>query len=174
MADGNPFDAPLQSEIDEHQQAQAATVQASGNGNPFDEPLMSEKAEAQAGQNRQRLTPYDPAKFGRYTTAENYPQWSSKPPAAGPNLKAGEMEAWTGAHLTPKQAVTTAATTAAPALLAPVAGPLMEAAAPVINAAIEHLGNLDKIVKVAKTMGYGTFTLKEAHDLYKMFSGDNK
>lgn len=42
----NPFDAPLQSEIQEHQQAQAATLKASPTGNPFDEPLMSEKAEA--------------------------------------------------------------------------------------------------------------------------------
>src|SRR5215467_4945886 len=50
MADGNPFDAPLQSEIDEHQQAQAASVQASDIGNPFDEPLMSEKAEAHLAQ----------------------------------------------------------------------------------------------------------------------------
>ena len=45
---GNPFDAPLASEIQDHQQAQAATVAASPIGNPFDEPLMSEKAEAQA------------------------------------------------------------------------------------------------------------------------------
>jgi hypothetical protein len=45
---GNPFDAPLASEIQEHQQAQAATVASSHNGNPFDEPLMSEKAEAAA------------------------------------------------------------------------------------------------------------------------------
>lgn len=50
MADdnGNPFDTPLGSEVDDHQQQQAATVQASDNGNPFSEPLLSEKAEAQA------------------------------------------------------------------------------------------------------------------------------
>jgi hypothetical protein len=47
MADNNPFDTPLQSETQDHQQAQAATVQASDNGNPFAEPLMSEKVEAQ-------------------------------------------------------------------------------------------------------------------------------
>jgi hypothetical protein len=43
----NPFDRPLDSEIQEHQQAQATTVKASPIGNPFDEPLLSEKAEAQ-------------------------------------------------------------------------------------------------------------------------------
>jgi hypothetical protein len=43
---GNPFDAPLASEVQDHQQAQTARVQNSDNGNPFDEPLMSEKAEA--------------------------------------------------------------------------------------------------------------------------------
>jgi hypothetical protein len=42
----NPFDRPLDSEIQEHQQQQAATVAASPIGNPFDEPLASEKAEA--------------------------------------------------------------------------------------------------------------------------------
>ncbi len=47
---GNPFDRPLNSELDEHQRQQAATVQASDNGNPFNEPLMSEKLEAQAAQ----------------------------------------------------------------------------------------------------------------------------
>jgi len=47
---GNPFDRPLDSELDEHQRQQAATVQASDNGNPFNEPLMSEKLEAQAAQ----------------------------------------------------------------------------------------------------------------------------
>lgn len=39
----NPFDKPLASEVQEHQQAQAATQQTTGN--PFDEPLASEKAE---------------------------------------------------------------------------------------------------------------------------------
>lgn len=47
MAEGNPFDTPLQSEMGEHQQQQATTQQASSNGNPFDEPLLSEKAENQ-------------------------------------------------------------------------------------------------------------------------------
>ena len=47
---GNPFNAPLASELQDHQQAQAATVAASSNGNPFDEPLLSEKVEAQQAQ----------------------------------------------------------------------------------------------------------------------------
>jgi len=50
MADdnGNPFNTPLGSEVQDHQAAHAATVAASDNGNPFNEPLLSEKAEAQA------------------------------------------------------------------------------------------------------------------------------
>jgi len=43
---GNPFNQPLNSELQESQQRQAATVAASPNGNPFDEPLASEKADA--------------------------------------------------------------------------------------------------------------------------------
>lgn len=42
---GNPFDAPLSSEMQDHQQAQNITQKASTNGNPFDEPLAAEKAE---------------------------------------------------------------------------------------------------------------------------------
>jgi hypothetical protein len=51
---GNPFDVPLNSEIQESQQRQAATpAKPSGYVNPFDEPLASEVAEqahAEAGQ----------------------------------------------------------------------------------------------------------------------------
>jgi len=46
----NPFDRPLDSEVQEHQQAQTSTVRASANGNPFEEPLLSEKLETQAAQ----------------------------------------------------------------------------------------------------------------------------
>lgn len=42
---GNPFDVPLNSEIQESQQRQQASQAASSNGNPFDEPLASEVAE---------------------------------------------------------------------------------------------------------------------------------
>jgi hypothetical protein len=44
------------------------------------------------------------------------------------------------------------------------------AASPIVDAAISHLGNLTSIVKAAKNIGWGTFTLKEAHDLYKWTS----
>src|SRR5690242_8874056 len=47
---GNPFDRPLDSELDEHQRQQATTLAKSPNGNPFDEPLLSEKLEAEAAQ----------------------------------------------------------------------------------------------------------------------------
>jgi hypothetical protein len=43
---GNPFDIPLNSEIQESQQRQQASQSSSDNGNPFDEPLASEVAEA--------------------------------------------------------------------------------------------------------------------------------
>jgi hypothetical protein len=60
---GNPFDQPLNSEVQESQQRQVATQQASPNGNPFDEPLASEVAEKnakvnledQASKNRQMM-----------------------------------------------------------------------------------------------------------------------
>lgn len=47
---GNPFDRPLDSELDEHQRQQATTLAKSSNGNPVDEPLISEKLEAKVAQ----------------------------------------------------------------------------------------------------------------------------
>lgn len=54
------------------------------------------------------------------------------------------------------------------------AGIAADALGAVVPAVIGHLENLDKIVKAAKALGYGTFSLKEAHDMYKMFTGDKK
>jgi hypothetical protein len=42
---GNPFDVPLNSELQESQQRQQV-AQSAPDYNPFDEPLASEKAEA--------------------------------------------------------------------------------------------------------------------------------
>ena len=44
----------------------------------------------------------------------------------------------------------------------------------IVSAAIEHLGSLTKIVQAAKNIGWTSFSLKEAHDLYKMVAGDKK
>ncbi len=53
----NPFDAPLNSEIEESRQRQQSRQAASDNGNPFDVPLASEIAEqqAQAEENKRNL-----------------------------------------------------------------------------------------------------------------------
>lgn len=170
MADGNPFDAPLASEIQDHQQTQAATVQASSNGNPFDEPLMSEKADAQANSSTK---PYDPQVFGKFTTAENYPTWLKTSPKSGPTLKPGEAEAWMSAH-TPGGMKQMATDAAVPVVAGAATAGAVLTAPEIIGAAIEHLGSLDKIVQAAKGLGYGAFGLKEAHDLYKMVAGDSK
>jgi len=45
---------------------------------------------------------------------------------------------------------------------------------PIVQAAVSHLANLNKIVKAAQIMGWTGFGMKEAHDLYKMVSGDKK
>lgn len=151
MADdnGNPFDAPLASEVQDHQQAQAATVQASSNSNPFDEPLMSEKAEAaQAKQAAETQTPvsqlFGGMHGGSYDIAFRDPKGQISPDT----IKA--------------EAVGGAAGIAADGLGA------------VVPAAIAHLGDLTKIVKAAKDLGWASFGLKEAHDLYKMVNGDKK
>lgn len=71
----------------------------------------------------QKLQPYDPAKFGRYTTADNYANWAATPPKAGPLTKPGEYEAWTGAHLSPSDTLKVSAQ--APALGLATVAPLM-------------------------------------------------
>ncbi len=38
----------------------------------------------------------------------------------------------------------------------------------IVDAAISHLGNLTNIVRAAKSLGWTSFGLKEAHDIYKM------
>lgn len=55
-----------------------------------------------------------------------------------------------------------------------LAGSAALAASPIVDAAVAHLGGLTKIVQAAKNLGWASFGLKEAHDLYKMVSGDKK
>lgn len=144
---GNPFDAPLASEVQDHQQSQAATVQASSNGNPFDEPLMSEKAEAATAPQSKNFdvgAALGGMHGGSYDIAFRDPKGQISPDT----IKA--------------EAVGGAAGIAADGLGA------------VVPAAIAHLGDLTKIVKAAKDLGWASFGLKEAHDLYKMVNGDKK
>jgi|SRR5579871_964950 len=90
---GNPFDAPLQSELQEHQQAQAATQAASSNGNPFDEPLASEKAEAalQANQGADipKVTTSTNPKLAAAMAAKDMPEYVGATGAGAAALMAG-------------------------------------------------------------------------------------
>lgn len=144
----NPFDAPLASELQEHQQAQAATQAASPNGNPFDEPLASEKAEAQVKAN---TAPKD---------------------SVSPSSLLGTLGAMGRSPLRPT-AQDTSFYQEHPGE-ATAAGVTGIAAPIVVDTAIAHLGSLTKIVQAAKALGWTTFGLKEAHDLYKMVTGPEK
>jgi hypothetical protein len=152
---GNPFDAPLQSELGEHQQAQANTVQGSSNGNPFDEPLLSEKAEAQ------------------HTDAQNAYR---KATAAGANIVPGAAEKAMGQVWGDNAAQTKQFLKSAGQATLETAGGILGASefTPVTEKALEYLPHLAKIAKVAKDLGWTTFGLKEAHDLYRMAAGDSK
>lgn len=108
---GNPFDVPLQSEVGEHQQAQAVTQNASPNGNPFEEPLVSEKAEnhnASTGQitndvGNQVIVPKDGESFsdtmkraavqGQKTTPDQINSELASVPGKLPALAAGVVGA---------------------------------------------------------------------------------
>lgn len=130
-----------------------------------------------------KFAPYNAAAFGRYTTPENYEKWASTQPKIGPDSKPGEYEAWTGANTpggtkeTLKTIPVAAAETLAGITGASVAGPLIAASpemVPLAAKAVEYLSHLDNIVKVAKTLGYTSFGLEQAHDIYKWVSGDDK
>lgn len=147
MAEGNPFDTPLASEVQDHQQAQAATVQSSDNGNPFGEPLLSEKAEAATVPTNKNFdvgAALGGMHGGSYDIAFRDPKGQISPDT----IKA---EAVGGA-----------------------AGIAADGLAMAVPAVIAHLNSLDKVVKAAKALGYGSFGLKEAHDLIKQFTGDTK
>jgi hypothetical protein len=142
---GNPFDAPLASEMQEHQQAMASTVAASANGNPFDEPLMSEKAEAQA----QATAPQ--TNFVPNARIRNLPN-----PAEG---------------LTPGQALINGAQTGAELAAVPASAIGLGEAEPVIAHLAENLPNLDKAWKIVKIVGGGTYTLQHLKDVLKVLGG---
>jgi hypothetical protein len=60
------------------------------------------------------------------------------------------------------------------ALGATESGLLNNVGEPVVKAAVDHLASLTKIVQAAKNLGWASFGLKEAHDIYKMVSGDKR
>jgi hypothetical protein len=146
---GNPFDAPLQSEAGEHQQAQAATQKASPNGNPFDEPLVSEKAAA---------------------------QMKSNPELDASNTRQMAVAGLTGMptpNMTDQDKASFERGKAAGAVSVPAVTGAM-AAGPVIDAVGAHLGTIKTIIDIASKAGLGAFGYKEARELYKEFSGSDK
>jgi len=152
-ANANPFDTPLPSEVNEHQQA----VAASATGNPFDEPLPSEKAEQQAANSDY---------IKKVNTTWDSPAGQAEK-AMGESMGDNKAQAIVGVKSFGNAALQTAGGVLG-------AGPLASAADAVVPAAIAHLGSLTKIVQAAKTLGWASFGLKEAHDLYKMVSGGSK
>jgi hypothetical protein len=55
---------------------------------------------------------------------------------------------------------------------APFVPSAVSVAAPLVARATEYLSHLDNIVKVAKTLGYTTFGIEQAHKLYQWVSGE--
>ena len=150
MADGNPFDTPLASEVQDHQQAQTATVQASHNGNPFDEPLLSEKAEAQA-KAKAAANPEQEASNTRQMLVAGLTGMPT------PNMTEADRASFEKG----KAAGAISVPVVAGALAAP------GAFGPVTDKVVEYLPHLARIIKTARDLSLTGFGLKEAHDLYK-------
>jgi hypothetical protein len=141
----NPFDRPLDSELDEHQRAQANTIAASDDGNPFDEPLASEKAEAAHAAAIAQPTGYVPN-----ARIRNLPN-----PAGG---------------MTPGEALLSGAATGAGVAALPASSAVGDLAAPIIAAVGSHLSTIKNIMSLAEKAGIGAIGYKEARELYKEFT----
>lgn len=153
---GNPFDKPLNSELQEHQQQQAVTMKASPNGNPFDEPLASEKAEAAAKQ-----------------------QAEANPAQEASNTRQMLVSGLTGMptpNMTEQDRQNFEAGKAAGAVSVPVVAGAMSlnAAAPLITTLAEHLPTLDKAYKILTAIGAGTYTVQHLKDVMKIIGGSGK
>jgi hypothetical protein len=177
-ADGNPFTEPLESEIQEHQQAHAASIAASDNGNPFNEPLLSEKTEAQAqnggpSQEEQQFLQSNPGY--KYIAAD--PKFPNRPAGVYPT---GPGNGWRNdpsysqspvdlhmARNTAQGAATAAAATAA----IPASAMVLGEVAPVIAHLAENLPNLDKAWKIVKIVGGTEYTLQHLKDVLKVLGG---
>lgn len=143
----NPFDTPLPSEVQEHQQTSAARVSAGGN--PFDDPLPSEKAEAQLKAN--------PAEDASQTRQMLVSGLTGMPT---PNMTEQDKASFERGKM--------AGAISVPAVAGAVAsGPLMGAIG-------EHLTTIKNIIDLGSKIGLGTMGYKEARELYKEFVGGKK
>jgi hypothetical protein len=156
----NPFDRPLDSEVQEHQQSQAATVQASPIGNPFDEPLLSEKLEAQAKQAGQMTNDVGNTVIVP-KEGESFDDTMKRAAAYGKTVTPSQINAET--RTAPGKAATVlaaapaigAAGTAALAAPGELAG-TAEKFLQISEKALEHLGeNYPQLTKLAAKLGYG-------------------
>jgi hypothetical protein len=139
----NPFDTPLPSEVQDHQQASAAKVAAGGN--PFDEPLPSEKAEAQLKAN--------PAEDASNTRQMLVSGLTGMPT---PNMTEQDKASFERGKMAGAVSVPVVASAAS-------SGPLLEAIG-------GHLTTIKSIIDAASKIGIGTLTYQEAKHLYKEFA----
>ena len=175
-ADGNPFAAPLASEVEEHQQAQAATVSSSHNGNPFDEPLMSEKAEAQnAGPSPEEQHFLQSNPGYKYVSADT--KFPNRPAGIYPSGPGNEWRNDPSYSQSPvdlqlaRNTAQGAATAAAATAAVPATAIGLSEVAPVIAHLAENLPNLDKAWKIIKIVGGAEYSLQHLKDVLKVLGG---
>jgi hypothetical protein len=174
----NPFDKPLQSEIDEHKVAQAQTVAKSYNGNPFDEPLASEKAEAKAKAAASAGgTGETPADISSGPEGSNTDQQlmseESQNSATRNGLKIGGEGALAIGTLGAGPLITAGAGGAG-ALVDAAGNAIEQSGNPVVQRVIAHAKDLLSIQNGFKALGFD-MAWEKAHQLYKEFEGkDNK
>jgi hypothetical protein len=150
QASDNPFDTPLPSEVQEHQQASASTVAAGGN--PFDDPLPSEKAEQQAKTNPEQAASNTRQMLVSGLTGMPTPNMTDADKASFENGRAA------GAISVPA-----------------VAGAIsLSAAAPLVQTLAEHLPTLDKAYKILTAIGAGSYTVQHLKDVMKIIGGGGK
>lgn len=186
----NPFDVPLNSEIEESRQRQQASQAA--NGNPFDEPLASEVAERAHTEAKQHLSdngnPFD-VPLDSEIAEQKTQQEASKPnlvdkwianPSTVPNARIRNLPN-PAEGMTPGQALTNGVKTGAELGAIPASAIGLGEAAPIIGHLAESLPTLDKAYKVLKAVGSVTsgaggtlYTLQHLKDVLKIMGGNSK
>jgi hypothetical protein len=144
-----------------------APPQAAEATNPFDAPLQSEQ---QAGTS----SPIQPQRTAQGPPESGNPfdePLASEKVQAQPRLPASNFAS--GSKV-PNAILNGSDTTGDIIGGATIAGAAALAADPVVTAVVSHLGGLNTIVKAAKALGWTSFGLKEAHDLYNMFNKTGK
>lgn len=169
----NPFDVPLNSEIEESGQRQKASQASSDNGNPFDEPLASEVAErSHADATKTSSSNGNP--FDVPLDSEIAEQKQAEAKKANPDQYASETRQMLVSGLTGMPSANMNERDRASFATGKAAGAgtaTLLSAAPLLGTLAPHIPDLDKAWKIAATLLGGSATVDHVIHVLKTLKG---